>query len=364
MLAVMSYDSLRARIERVAEIATNLTNDPNAPKYHHVVPQSYIRRWTPGGKGAVRSVRIDDGRGKLVGPRKVGGVEQFYRLEADDIDQTSTPPLVVEVLLEVFDKLAKVRIDELLAAEPGPVTDVEMKRDLAMVVAAQMSRGQSFRQEQPDLLEYGSRQDPIEHSKVAARIWLLSTGQSLDDETIEVAAAQMREKDRRSLISQDHKPQAIQLMMQNFTKLIVPLITRNWAVYCTQTPLLTSDDPVVVIGGPSTDRRVKPGNASAAVWIYPIDRHRLLAFFRPGISPQLPFVLDAVETYEINQEIVAAAYEKIFEHPDDDIASTITVPPWPVVPRAETVVELSRRPTRWFESAELPAAPVSRWYQR
>ena len=76
------------------------------------------------------------------------------------------------------------------------------------------------------------------------------------------------------------------------------------------------------------------------------------------------FVLDAVETYEINQEIVAAAYEKIFEHPDDAIASTITVPPWPVVPRAETVVELSRRPTRWFESAELPAAPVSRWYQR
>lgn len=104
-----------------------------------------------------------------MGPRKVGGVEQFYRLEADDIDQTSTPPLVVEVLLEVFDKLAKVRIDELLAAEPGPVTDVEMKRDLAMVVAAQMSRGQSFRQEQLDLLEYASRQDPIEHSKVGGR---------------------------------------------------------------------------------------------------------------------------------------------------------------------------------------------------
>ncbi|MDI9966724.1 hypothetical protein QM620_29885 [Rhodococcus sp. IEGM 1251] len=109
---------------------------------------------------------------------------------------------------------------------------------------------------------------------------------------------------------------------------------------------------------------MKPGNADAAVWIYPIDRYRLLAFFRPEISPQLPFVLDALETYEINREIVAAAYEKVFEHPDDDIASTITVPPRPTAPRAETVVDLSRRPTRWFKSAEPPPAPVSRWYQR
>lgn len=53
----------------------------------------------------------------------------------------------------------------------------------------------------------------------------------------------------------------------------------------------------------------------------------MLAFFRPDISPQLPFVLDAVETYEINREIVAAAFEKVFERPDDDIASTIAVPP-------------------------------------
>lgn len=131
----------------------------------------------PRRKGSVRSVLVDDGRGKLVGSKKVSGIDDFYRLEADDIDETSTPPLVVEVLLGVFDNLARVRIDELLAAEPGPVTDVEMKADLAMVVAAQMSRGQSFRQEQFDLLEYTSRQDPIEHSKVAARMWLSSTGQ-------------------------------------------------------------------------------------------------------------------------------------------------------------------------------------------
>lgn len=82
------------------------------------------------------------------------------------------------------------------------------------------------------------------------------------------------------------------------------------------------------------------------------------------ISPQSPFVLDAVETCVINTEIVAATFEKVFEHPDNDIASTITVPPWPIVPRAETVVGLSRRPTRWCEGAELPAAALSRSYLR
>ncbi|MFA3899863.1 DUF4238 domain-containing protein [Rhodococcus qingshengii] len=98
-----------------------------APKYHHVVPQSYIRRWAPGRKGSVRPVRVDDGRGKRVGHKKVGGIDDFYRLEADDIDDTSTPPLVVEVLLGVFDNLARLRIDEVLAGEPGPVTDVGIR---------------------------------------------------------------------------------------------------------------------------------------------------------------------------------------------------------------------------------------------
>ncbi|MGR6520923.1 DUF4238 domain-containing protein [Rhodococcus erythropolis] len=147
MLAGPSNDSLRARIESVAEIAASLTNIPDAPKYHHVVPQSYIRRCTPGRKGSVHPVLVDGGRGKLLGPKKVGGIDDFYRLEADDIDETSTPPLVVEVLLGIFDNLATVLIDELPAAEPGPVTGVEMKSDLAMVVAAQMSRGQLFRQD-------------------------------------------------------------------------------------------------------------------------------------------------------------------------------------------------------------------------
>ena len=48
-------------------------------------PTSRAHR-TPGRKGSVRSVRVDDGRGKLLGPKKVGGIDDFYRLEADDID--------------------------------------------------------------------------------------------------------------------------------------------------------------------------------------------------------------------------------------------------------------------------------------
>ena len=52
---------------------------------------------------------------------------------------------------------------------------------------------------------------------------------------------------------------AIQLMMQNWTKVVMPLVARNWAIYRPNTPLLTSDDPVVIIGGPSADRRIRRG---------------------------------------------------------------------------------------------------------
>src|SRR6478672_1786082 len=180
-------------------------------------------------------------------------------------------------------------IDQFLAVEPGPITDDGLKFDMALVVGAQMMRGESFRQEQLALLEYAAQQDPIEHSKHAARIWLGMTGQLIDDETVALTAAQMREKDRQSLISQDSKAQAIQLMMQNWTSAVMPLVARNWAIYRADTPLLTSDNPVVIVGGPSADRRIKPGYVPALVWVYPIDRYRLLTCFRPDIQPRFPF---------------------------------------------------------------------------
>jgi hypothetical protein len=82
----------------------------------------------------------------------------------------------------------------------------------------------------------------------------------------------------------------------------------------------------------------------------------------PDSESQSLTVLDETETFEINREIVAAAYEMVFQHPDDDIASTIKVPPWWVVPKAESVVDPSRRPTRWLNDPNPPAPPVSRWY--
>ena len=136
-----------------------------------------------------------------MGPRKVGGIDDFYRLDADDIDESKTPPLVIEVLFGELDKLASTWIDQLLAFEPGPITNDELKFDIALVVGAQMMRGESFRQEQLGLLEYAAQQDPIEHSKDAARIWLGMTGKPIDDETVATTAAQMREKDRQSLLA-------------------------------------------------------------------------------------------------------------------------------------------------------------------
>ena len=106
-------------MERVARVAAELTSAPDAPTYHHLVPQSYIRRWAPDRKGSIRSVRIADGRWKLVGPRKVGGIDDFYRLDADDIDDSRTPPLVIEVLLGELDKLASTCGESPLLSPPG-----------------------------------------------------------------------------------------------------------------------------------------------------------------------------------------------------------------------------------------------------
>ncbi|BDT90197.1 hypothetical protein IFM12275_01730 [Nocardia sputorum] len=81
------------------------TNDPNAPYRHHLVPRSYLERWAV--NGVVRRTFVDTGQWLKRGLKVVGWLDDFYRLEADDIDPHITPPLFGEVLLGELEDIAK-----------------------------------------------------------------------------------------------------------------------------------------------------------------------------------------------------------------------------------------------------------------
>ncbi|MEU2040426.1 DUF4238 domain-containing protein [Nocardia niwae] len=90
---------------------------------------------------------------------------------------------------------------------------------------------------------------------------------------------------------------------------------------------MTSDEPVTLIGSPGTDRGEKPGFAHCTAIVFPLSPARLLALFPPGSDePRYPYVLNAVETREINAELMAFADTAVFEQPGSKIAESIDVP--------------------------------------
>ncbi len=254
------------------ERAKAYTTDPSAPKKHHFVPRSYLARFAVNGQ--VRRTLVDTGQQRNLGLKGVGYLEDFYRLEAPDIDPDRTPPLFTEVLLGALEDDAKRDIDTLLLYEPGIITNSSMITDMSFYLAAQHVRGRAFREEQEVLIQWSDIQDPIELSTILARFHLVLTGGNPDDEALVAARAEQIRSTQP--ISADLKAQALQLMLQQWFPLVLTFAGLKWAIYHTEAPLLTSDEPVVLIGTPGTDRTEKPGLLTTGVVVFPMSNDQNL----------------------------------------------------------------------------------------
>ncbi|WP_425296403.1 MULTISPECIES: DUF4238 domain-containing protein [Nocardia] len=152
-----------------------------------------------------------------------------------------------------------------------------------------------------------------------------------------------------------------------WTNLAMLKASWKWALYLCESPLLTSYEPVTLIGSPGTDRGEKPGFAHCAAIVFPLSPARLLALFPPGSDePRYPYVLNAVETREINAELMAFADTAVFEQPGSGIAESIDVPARgpgkPIADLDGNSAERYRKPSRWAQS-DPPLPPVARWHE-
>ena len=108
----------------------------------HIVPASYLQRWAEGDHVRVTDLSSSPRRTNCGNPKKVGLERDFYRLEADGLDEDEVPPLALEVLMGVIEGKAKLGIDELLAnGEPS----AEHGGYLAWFIALQATRGRAYR---------------------------------------------------------------------------------------------------------------------------------------------------------------------------------------------------------------------------
>ncbi|WP_175280146.1 DUF4238 domain-containing protein [Prescottella equi] len=352
------------RIRRVVARAKAYTGDPTAPAKHHFVPRSYLDRWAV--DGVVRRTLVDTKRWRDIGLKGVAYEDHFYRLEAEDVDPQVTPPLFLEVLFGELEDEAKRDIDKLLQFEPGAVTNAEIIANMSLYLAAQHVRGRAFRDEQLTIVEWSATQDQLKLSVELTRFLLQLAGDlDPDRDLVEELAAQMRAKEP---ISADPKAQAIQLTVQQWLRFAPHLAAMEWAVYRTESSILTSDEPVLLLGLPGTDRGERPGLLVTGAIAFPLSPERLLVLFPRGPhGPDYPYVLSADETQQINAELMATAEKMVFEQPGGSVALGIDVPPRgpgrEITDSDGNPAVRYRKPTRWAGMTPPPSVPLSRWYK-
>lgn len=367
--------------KEIRTLVRDLANQDTPPKQHHLVPSSYLEAWQD--PDVLRVSVLDEKRSFVTSAKKAAREAQFYRVESPDLDPDLMPPLLVEALLGQVEGAARP-IQEKLRSEPGSVTPDE-KFAFTQFLAFQATRGVATRRQ----LEYLSNE-----------YYRLTYGE-LDDESIRshltemgIAATADSVAESRDFIdglndgSITVRPQQATLVAEALSHaevLAEHLFNRVWVVYQTANVLLTTDEPVLPLDGPGSDRRQRGGVASAGVVCMPLSPNRLLVMVRPdlatihcsGVGPIAQWStqpLDVVETTEVNRELLAHAYRWSFERPSKQISLGLQIPAeaqryrieqfGPAVEVGDETQALIRffSPNRWYSADLVPPWPVDRWW--
>jgi len=336
-------------------VAAAAEESGSSPKKHHFVPQMYLKRWALDGK--VQRTEVKTRHVHHPQPyAEVARKPNFYTLPR--IGSTMDLPLKwVERHLGRIETACTRHLD-VLGDWTGVISNETVKRDMCVFLGLQTTRTVSNRNRYLALIQAPSQQK----RRVMKRLHPQLTSAQLDE-------AMQRQHS-------DPKEEALHLLFENVRWPVAHgLYQREWAVYRTASPIITCDDPVIFVAGPSFGRERSLGAESAAV-LYPVDPFHVLVMLRPGFSHRGPYRLSRSETESINVEVVAGADLGTFERPGDAIACAITVPPRrqqqlddeaaALLSDAELdrvyMQEISPQ-SRWEPGSSGPPWPVPRWYR-
>ena len=137
----LSDRDIRRGVEQLVQQARNL-NGSSAPRKHHVVPASYLERWSIDGQ--IRATDISTEKSFLIAPRKAARETDFYRVEFEDLDRELVPPLLFEKMLSEIEGAAVPAFDAAISMNPTRFSRLAAV-SLASFVAFQLARGHRSR---------------------------------------------------------------------------------------------------------------------------------------------------------------------------------------------------------------------------
>ncbi|MFD6400646.1 DUF4238 domain-containing protein [Nocardia sp. NPDC060249] len=349
-----------AEIERSKELTRN---NSQRTRIHHFVPQMYLRRWTAGPERQLRFTELATGHSDLDVPEAIANDEFFYQIVGSDIDPAQEPDLWFETHMGRIEDAAARWLRSLDDRAVGKITDPNMVGNLAVFVGLQSQRTPRARAANFDITAARGRFDvreALDHPVILPIVCAALGRDYTPARHYEIIDEMLAGPDFSSDAKADAIGTAIGVWRNHITGY---LAQRTWWLVTSDDPLLTCDEPVVLIGWPGQPRHPAPSFSTAAFVLFPIGPHRLLLATHEKLRMQTPFALTPEETRAVNLEIASNALEFTYEEPDTDIAAHMTLPPLPPFDRstASSFWEAVLPPPGRWARADAPAWPLQRW---
>jgi hypothetical protein len=344
--------------------------DQDSIRKHHLVPRSYLVRWAV--ENQIRVTETSTAKSYITSPERAAKETDFYRIETEDPD--FAPPLLFEAALGEFEGRAQPCLDVLVSDGPDALGP-QQALDTGIYLGLQYARGRAVRQQiqQASHLAAVAWVEAIPDDKVAEI--LQRQGTDATPEAVARAKEAINALSEGKIRASPVRSSLVAMAMDMGLKLWPFFLARRWKVLHSSLPLITSDEPVAMIGGPGSNRRVLSGHATARVATFPLDPHHLLAMFHPGLrldATALVSELTADEARQLNIETASNSYRWCFERPKGRQTLTIAVPPLDVAARStsyrsadspdESLIVLTR-PSRWARTSTAPDWPIERWWR-
>lgn len=363
----------RKRAAKEWALRSARASEANAPRKHHVVPGSYLRRWEQ--DGALWVLDRASRRTFSTRANKIARETDFYRLDAEDVtDPDAVPPNLAEFLLSQLEGAAVAPIDALVE-EVGVVEGFDDARfDVTNFVAMQMLRGRRARANHQSAVAGMNRFiSTFAQTQDAVRA---QSDRELNDEEVEQILDANRRLASGEIQLVPTQASSIALAFEMLPVFGEEIFARQWVRYLSEVPLLTTDEPVVALAGRNVERGSVPGPAIAGALLFPLDPHHLLAMFHADLSLSEAAahpVLTATESAEVNLELAAHAHlhvmgqggrtmQRVPSLPPP-VASALVQSPVPVrnaAPGSEIIATF--QPSPWLYAPRQPL-PVERWWE-
>ena len=309
----------------------------------HLVPKFYLKGWAD----ERELIRVTDkafGRDYLKKPEKVARITDFYTLDSSSTPK-ELPPLLAETIYAEVESQAAPIVGGLLSGSLSELSQAEIVA-ITLFLGFQMTRGRTTREQHNESatnlykLQFGGLSDD------ELRRYLIADGEPLNGDDLKRARQAIDSLMAGDVVVGPEKAGSISLAMQSATEAGALLMLRAWIVATSPTPIITSDEPVVLLGSSDRPRSQRSGVVDADFIVFPLGKHRILVMLHPmlalnsGLKPVYKGGLihedhlDLVEAFQLSREVAMNCHRWLFESPTTQIGKNLSIPE--TAPRMET----------------------------